>query len=74
MQVRDVRAAVAAGAAGVVVGALDLRRDRGPSRRLRRLVEAADGREVTFHRALDTVPALAPAVDDAASARRHRAS
>ena len=29
-----------------------------------RLVDAADGREVTFHRALDTVPYLEPALDD----------
>lgn len=63
VQVRDVRSAVAAGAAGVVVGALSLAGtvDRTT---VARLVEAADGREVTFHRALDVVPALEPAIDD----------
>lgn len=63
VQVRDVRAAVAAGAAGVVVGALS--GTGGIDRTtVARLVEAADGREVTFHRALDVVPALGPAIDD----------
>ncbi|WP_315099250.1 copper homeostasis protein CutC [uncultured Cellulomonas sp.] len=66
VQVRDVRAAVAAGAAGVVVGALD---DAGSVDReaVARLVAAADGREVTFHRALDTVPVLEPALDHLAA-------
>lgn len=65
VQVRDVRAAVAAGAAGVVVGALtpDGALDLDA---LRALVDAADGRETTFHRALDTVPDLARAIDDLA--------
>jgi copper homeostasis protein len=63
VQVRDVRAAVRSGAAGVVVGALT------PTGSVDRaavsaLVEAADGREVTFHRALDTVPLLDTALDD----------
>lgn len=62
VQVRDVRAAVAAGAAGVVVGALtpvgDVDRDA-----IGALSDAADGREVTFHRALDTVVDLQPAID-----------
>lgn len=63
VQVRDVRAAVASGAAGVVVGALS--GTGGIDRTtVARLVEAADGREVTFHRALDVVPALGPAIDD----------
>ena len=63
VQVRDVRSAVAAGAAGVVVGALtpaggvDLTA-------IEVLAAAADGREVTFHRALDTVADLRPAIDD----------
>jgi copper homeostasis protein len=63
VQVRDVRAAVAAGAAGVVVGALDAwgAVDRAT---VARLVEAADGREVTFHRALDVVPGLEGSLDD----------
>ena len=68
VQVRDVRAAVRSGAAGVVVGALTATGtvDRGA---VVRLVEAADGREVTFHRALDTVPLL-----DAALRRPRRRS
>ncbi|WP_456846211.1 copper homeostasis protein CutC, partial [Cellulomonas sp. P5_C6] len=66
VQVRDVRAAVAAGAAGVVVGALT------PSGAVdlpavARLVSAADGLEVTFHRAFDTLEAWAAAVDDLVS-------
>ncbi|GEK22367.1 copper homeostasis protein CutC [Cellulomonas xylanilytica] len=63
VQVRDVRAAVAAGAAGVVVGALTPAGDVDRTT-VARLVEAADGREVTFHRALDTVPLLEAALDD----------
>ena len=67
VQVRDVRAAVRAGAAGVVVGALSAAGavDRAA---VARLVDAADGREVTFHRALDTVLLLEPALDDLVSA------
>ncbi|WP_456789790.1 copper homeostasis protein CutC [Cellulomonas sp. P5_C5] len=63
VQVRDVRAAVRSGAAGVVVGALT---PTGTVDRttVARLVEAADGREVTFHRALDVVPDLASAIED----------
>jgi copper homeostasis protein len=63
VQVRDVRAAVAAGAAGVVVGALDAwgAVDRAA---VARWVAAADGREVTFHRALDVVAGLEGAIDD----------
>ncbi len=63
VQVRDVRAAVAAGAAGVVVGALTTTGAVDGSA-VRALVAAADGREVTFHRALDTVVDLEPAVED----------
>ncbi|GEL99405.1 copper homeostasis protein CutC [Cellulomonas terrae] len=63
VQVRDVRAAVRAGAAGVVVGALTPVGSVDRSAVLR-LVEAADGREVTFHRALDVVPSLEPALED----------
>ena len=62
VQVRDVHAAVAAGAAGVVVGALT------PAGTIdepavRALVEAADGREVTFHRAIDVVVDVEGALD-----------
>lgn len=51
----DVRHAVRAGATGVVVGVLDAWGDvdRDAVARLR---DAADGRDVTFHRALDVVP------------------
>jgi len=54
VQVQDVRAAVAQGVDGVVVGPLtaDGRVDE-PA--LAALVAAADGREVTFHRAVDSV-------------------
>ncbi|WP_025157346.1 copper homeostasis protein CutC [Leifsonia aquatica] len=62
----DVRFAREAGAGGVVVGALD---DRGaldlPA--IERLVAAADGLEVTFHRALDIVADPATAVATLAS-------
>ncbi|WP_421735894.1 copper homeostasis protein CutC [Cellulomonas sp.] len=63
VQVRDVRAAVRAGAAGVVVGALRPDGSVDPDA-VARLVEAADGREVTFHRAFDTLDAPARAVDE----------
>jgi len=54
VQVRDVRAAVAAGADGVVVGPLSAA-GQVDGAALAALVEAADGREVTFHRAVDSV-------------------
>jgi copper homeostasis protein len=67
VQVRDVRAAVAAGATGVVVGALtpDGLVDAAA---VRSLVEAADGREVTFHRAVDVVADPLAALDALAGA------
>ncbi|RKR76221.1 copper homeostasis protein CutC [Frondihabitans australicus] len=49
---REVRAAVASGAAGVVVGALRPDGTLDPIA-LERLVEAAGGRDVTLHRAID---------------------
>jgi copper homeostasis protein len=54
VQVRDVRAVLAAGADGVVVGALT---EDGTidTVALRALVLAADGHEVTFHRAIDAI-------------------
>ena len=66
VQVRDVRAAVRSGAAGVVVGALTATGEVDRTA-VSRLVDAADGREVTFHRALDTVPVQAAALDDLVS-------
>lgn len=51
----DVRHAVRAGASGVVVGVLDARGDVDRDA-IARLRDAADGRDVTFHRALDVVP------------------
>ncbi|MFD4990646.1 copper homeostasis protein CutC [Cellulosimicrobium cellulans] len=67
VQVRDVRAAVAAGAAGVVVGALtpDGLVDAAA---VRSLVQAAGGREVTFHRAVDVVVDPLAALDVLAGA------
>ncbi len=72
VQVRDVRAAVAAGASGVVVGALtpDGLVDVAA---VRTLVEAADGREVTFHRAVDVVADPLAALDALAGPGRARA-
>lgn len=62
VQVRDVRAAVAAGASGVVIGALtpDGLVDVDA---VRALVAAADGRDVTFHRAIDVVEDVTAALD-----------
>lgn len=54
VQARDVRAAVGAGADGVVVGVLTAD-GRVDTTALAVLVEAADGREITFHRAVDSV-------------------
>jgi copper homeostasis protein len=60
--VRDVRALVAARAAGVVVGAL--RADGEVDEyAVSHLVAAADGAPVTFHRALDVVPDRRRALD-----------
>lgn len=63
---RDVAAARALGAAGVVVGLLhrDGRVDAG---RTARLVEAAGPLPVTFHRAFDLAPDLAEALETLAS-------
>ena len=62
VMVRDVRALVAAGVAGVVVGAL--RADGEVDEyAVGHLVAAADGAPVTFHRALDVVPDRRRALD-----------
>jgi copper homeostasis protein len=62
VMVGDVAAAVAAGAAGVVVGALTERREIDLPV-LGELVAAAQGREVTFHRAIDICRDPVVAVD-----------
>lgn len=62
VQVRDVRAAVRAGVAGVVVGALTAGAEVDDDA-VRRLVDAAGGRPVTFHRALDVVADRLRALD-----------
>lgn len=62
VQVRDVAAAIAAGAAGVVVGALTGAGEVDEAA-VAALVAAAGGREVTFHRALDTVTDVPRALD-----------
>ncbi|KVN70269.1 copper homeostasis protein CutC [Burkholderia ubonensis] len=59
---RDVRAAVAAGANGVVFGALDARGAIDLDA-LARIVGAADGRALTFHRAFDVARDLNAAFD-----------
>ncbi|MBU9126708.1 copper homeostasis protein CutC [Burkholderia multivorans] len=59
---RDVRAAVAAGANGVVFGALDARGDVDVDA-LARVAAAADGRDLTFHRAFDVARDLNAAFD-----------
>lgn len=62
VQVRDVQAAVAAGASGVVIGALTPHRAVDAAA-LAALVDAAGGREVTFHRAIDTLDDPLTALD-----------
>lgn len=59
---RDVRAAVAAGANGVVFGMLDAHGDIDLDA-LRRIADAADGRDLTFHRAFDVARDLNAAFD-----------
>lgn len=67
----DVAHAVAAGAAGVVVGALT--RDGDPDRAaVTELIAAADGRPVCFHRALDVCRDPRGAVDQLAEWGVHR--
>ncbi len=51
---KDVRLALAAGAAGVVIGGV--RAGRVDAGLVRRVVDAAGDAEVTFHRAFDTLP------------------
>jgi copper homeostasis protein len=70
LMVRDVRHAVAAGAAGVVLGGVrDGRVDTGL---MRRAVEAAGGATVTFHRAFDLLPDPVAGIDTLASLGVHR--
>jgi len=63
--VADIRFAREAGAGGVVIGALD---ERGTvdGEAVRRFVDAAEGLEVTFHRALDVVADPLTAVEELA--------
>jgi copper homeostasis protein len=68
--VRDVRHARSAGAAGVVIGGVrsgEVDRDL-----VRRVLDAAEGATVTFHRAFDTLPDPAAAVGILASLGVHR--
>lgn len=69
--VADIRFARAAGAAGVVVGALD-EDSLIDGEALRRFVEAAEGIPVTFHRALDIVRDPVAAIDELADLGIHR--
>ena len=61
MTVRDVRHALSAGAAGVVVGGV--RDGRVDADLVRRSIDAAAGAEVTFHRAFDTLRDPEAAID-----------
>lgn len=62
VQLRDVRAAVAAGASGVVVGVLTQDRTVDADA-VAALIDAAGDREVTFHRAIDTLDDPLAAID-----------
>lgn len=62
VHLRDVRALVRAGASGVVVGALTPTGEVDVAA-VSRLVEAADGAEVTFHRAVDVLADPSAAVE-----------
>ena len=62
VHLRDVRALVRAGASGVVVGALTLAGEVDAGA-VSRLVDAADGAEVTFHRAVDVLADPSAAVE-----------
>ena len=68
--VRDVRHARSAGAAGVVVGGT--RAGRVDDELVGRVVEAADGAPVTFHRAFDTLADPEAAVEDLVKLGVHR--
>ncbi|HWS37703.1 MAG TPA: copper homeostasis protein CutC [Actinoplanes sp.] len=60
--VRDVRHAIAAGAAGVVIGGL--RDGHIDAALVARVVSAADGADVTFHRAFDLLTDPAQAIEE----------
>ena len=61
--VADIRSARSAGAAGVVVGALD-EFSTVDGEAIRRFVDAAEGLPVTFHRAFDIVPDQTSALEE----------
>lgn len=63
LTVADIRFARSAGAAGVVVGALD-EFATVDGEALRRFVDAAEGLPVTFHRAFDIVPDQSAALEE----------
>jgi len=67
VMVRDIEALRAAGAAGVVTGALTADGDVD-RRRVAEFVDVADGLPVTFHRAFDVCRDAAAAVEDLAAA------
>ncbi|WP_431220888.1 copper homeostasis protein CutC [Leifsonia xyli] len=71
LTVADIRYAGSAGAAGVVIGALD---EAGTvdGEALSRFVDAAEGMQVTFHRAIDVVPDPVAAIDELAVRGVHR--
>jgi copper homeostasis protein len=72
--VRDARHALAAGAAGVVVGGVigGVRDGRIDAGLIARVVDAAAGAPVTFHRAFDMLPDPAAAIEELAALGVHR--
>ncbi|SDS31116.1 copper homeostasis protein CutC [Actinoplanes derwentensis] len=68
--IRDVRHAIAAGAAGVVIGGL--RDGRVDADLVERAVSAADGATVTFHRAFDMLADPVQAVEELIGLGVHR--
>ena len=69
--VRDVRAAVEAGADAVVIGALTSNHEVD-TEAMQRLIDAADGCSITFHRAFDVAADPHRALDELKSLGIHR--